>query len=145
RKNGLIAIGLDEGDLLTWVRVTSGRDDLIAATKKGMAIRFHEEDIRELSRTARGVRAIRLSQGDEIVGMSILREGGLVLTVTETGFGRLSEQDNYRVQKRGGKGLLNYHTEKFGDVAAIKVVDMDDDIILISEDGVIIRIAASSV
>ena len=145
RKNGLIAIGLDEGDLLTWVRVTSGRDDLIAATKKGMAIRFHEEDIRELSRTARGVRAIRLAQGDEIVGMSILREGGLVLTVTETGFGRLSEQDNYRVQKRGGKGLLNYHTEKFGDVAAIKVVDMDDDIILISEDGVIIRIAASSV
>ena len=145
RKNGLIAIGLDEGDLLTWVRVTSGHDDLIAATKKGMAIRFHEEDIRELSRTARGVRAIRLSQGDEIVGMSILREGGLVLTVTETGFGRLSEQDNYRVQKRGGKGLLNYHTEKFGDVAAIKVVDMDDDIILISEDGVIIRIAASSV
>ena len=142
---GLIAIGLDEGDLLTWVRVTSGRDDLIAATRKGMAIRFHEEDIRELSRTARGVRAIRLSQGDEIVGMSILREGGLVLTVTETGFGRLSEQDNYRVQKRGGKGLLNYHTEKFGDVAAIKVVDMDDDIILISEDGVIIRIAASSV
>ncbi|HIY27210.1 MAG TPA: DNA gyrase subunit A [Candidatus Acutalibacter pullistercoris] len=145
RKNGLIAIGLDKGDLLTWVRVTSGHDDLIAATRKGMAIRFHEEDIRELSRTARGVRAIRLSQGDEIVGMSILREGGLVLTVTETGFGRLSEQDNYRVQKRGGKGLLNYHTEKFGDVAAIKVVDMDDDIILISEDGVIIRIAASSV
>ena len=77
--------------------------------------------------------------------MSILREGGLVLTVTETGFGRLSDQDNYRVQKRGGKGLLNYHTEKFGLVAAIKVVDMEDDIILISEDGVIIRIAASSV
>ena len=69
----------------------------------------------------------------------------MVLTVTETGFGRLSGQDNYRVQKRGGKGLLNYHTEKFGLVAAIKVVDMEDDIILISEDGVIIRIAASSV
>ena len=79
------------------------------------------------------------------MGMSILREGGLVLTVTETGFGRLSPAENYRVQKRGGKGLLNYHTDKFGDVAAIKVVDMDDDIILISEDGVIIRIAASSV
>ena len=145
RKGGLIAIDLDEGDALSWVRVTSGHDDLVVATKKGWAIRFHEEDIRELGRTARGVRAMKLEEGDCIVGMSILREGGLVLTVTETGFGRLSPAENYRVQKRGGKGLLNYHTDKFGDVAAIKVVDMDDDIILISEDGVIIRIAASSV
>ena len=79
------------------------------------------------------------------MGMSILREGGLVLTVTETGYGRLSEQENYRVQKRGGKGLLNYHTERFGDVAAIKVVDLDDDVILISEDGVVIRILAGSI
>ena len=145
RRQGLIAIDLDEGDDLSWVRVTSGHDDLLVATKKGMAIRFHETDVREIGRTARGVRVMRLEEGDCIVGMSILREGGLVLTVTETGYGRLSSQDNYRVQKRGGKGLLNYHTEKFGDVAAIKVVDMDDDIILISEDGVIIRIAASSV
>ena len=145
RKGGLIAIDLDEGDTLSWVRITSGHDDLIVATKKGMAIRFQETEARELGRTARGVRAMRLEDGDCIVGMSILREGGLVLTVTETGFGRLSDQENYRSQKRGGKGLLNYHTERFGDVAAIKVVDMDDDIILISEDGVIIRIAASSV
>ena len=145
RKGGLIAIDLDEGDTLSWVRITSGHDDLIVATKKGMAIRFQETEARELGRTARGVRAMRLEDEDCIVGMSILREGGLVLTVTETGFGRLSDQENYRSQKRGGKGLLNYHTERFGDVAAIKVVDMDDDIILISEDGVIIRIAASSV
>lgn len=145
RKAGLIAIDLDEGDALSWVRVTSGQNDLIVATKKGMAIRFHETDVRELSRTARGVRVMKLTEEDRIVGMSTLREGGMVLTVTETGFGRLSGQDNYRVQKRGGKGLLNYHTEKFGLVAAIKVVDMEDDIILISEDGVIIRIAASSV
>ena len=145
RKAGLIAIDLDEGDALSWVRVTSGQDDLIVATKKGMAIRFHETDVRELSRTARGVRVMKLTEEDRIVGMSTLREGGMVLTVTETGFGRLSGQDNYRVQKRGGKGLLNYHTEKFGLVAAIKVVDMEDDIILISEDGVILRIAASSV
>lgn len=145
RKGGLIAIDLDEGDTLSWVRITSGHDDLIVATKKGMAIRFQETEARELGRTARGVRAMRLEDGDCIVGMSILREEGLVLTVTETGFGRLSDQENYRSQKRGGKGLLNYHTERFGDVAAIKVVDMDDDIILISEDGVIIRIAASSV
>ena len=145
RRQGLIAIDLDEGDDLSWVRVTSGHDDLLVATKKGMAIRFHETDVREIGRTARGVRVMRLEEGDCIVGMSILREGGLVLTVTETGYGRLSEQDNYRVQKRGGKGLLNYHTERFGDVAAIKVVDADDDVILISEDGVIIRIMASSI
>ena len=145
RKGGLIALDLAEGDELSWVRVTSGSDDLIVATKKGMAIRFHETDIREMGRTARGVRVMKLAPGDRIVGMSTLREGGLVLTVTETGFGRLSDQENYRIQKRGGKGLLNYHTEKFGDVAAIKVVDMEDDVILISEDGVIIRIAASSI
>ena len=145
RKGGLIALDLAEGDELSWVRVTSGSDDLIVATKKGMAIRFHETDIREMGRTARGVRVMKLAPGDRIVGMSILREGGLVLTVTETGFGRLSDQENYRIQKRGGKGLLNYHTEKFGDVAAIKVVDLDDDIILISADGIIIRIQASSI
>ncbi len=145
RRQGLIAIDLDEGDDLSWVRVTSGHDDLLVATKKGLAIRFHETDVREIGRTARGVRVMRLEEGDCIVGMSILREGGLVLTVTETGYGRLSSQDNYRVQKRGGKGLLNYHTDRFGDVAAIKVVDEDDDVILISEDGVIIRIMASSI
>lgn len=118
RKGGLIAIDLDEGDALSWVRVTSGHDDLVVATKKGWAIRFHEEDIRELGRTARGVRAMKLEEGDCIVGMSILREGGLVLTVTETGLWPPLPAENYRVQKRGGKGLLNYHTDKFGDVAA---------------------------
>jgi len=145
RKGGLIAIDLDEGDTLSWVRVTDGKNDLLVATKKGMAIRFHETDVRELSRTARGVKVMNLKEGDRIVGMSILREGGLVLTVTETGYGRLSSPDNYRIQKRGGKGLLNYHTERFGDVAGIKVVDMDDDVILISEDGIIIRITADSI
>ena len=88
---------------------------------------------------------MRLAEDDCIVGMSVLREGGLVLTVTETGYGRLSAPDNYRLQHRGGKGLTNYHTEKYGDVAAIKVVDLEDDIILISEEGIIIRILASSI
>ena len=77
--------------------------------------------------------------------MSVVREGGLVLTVSETGYGRLSSPDDYRVQSRGGKGLTNYHTEKYGDVAAIKVVNLDDDIIIISEEGIIIRIAAESI
>ncbi|MGN0479512.1 MAG: DNA gyrase subunit A [Hominenteromicrobium sp.] len=145
RKNGLIALDLAEDDVLSWVRITSGHDDLLVATKHGKAIRFHEGDVREMGRQARGVRAIRLLGDDVVVGMSILRENGFVLTVSETGYGRLSEIEDYRLQHRGGKGILNYHVEKYGDVAAIKVVDLDDDIILISDDGIIIRIEAQSV
>lgn len=145
RKNGLIALDLAEDDVLSWVRITSGHDDLLVATKHGKAIRFHEDDVREMGRQARGVRAIRLLGDDVVVGMSILRENGLVLTVSETGYGRLSNIDDYRLQRRGGKGILNYHVEKYGDVAAIKVVDLNDDIILISDDGIIIRIEAKSV
>ena len=145
RKSGLIALDLAEDDVLSWVRITSGNDDMLVATKHGKAIRFHEDDVREMGRQARGVRAIRLIDDDVVVGMSILRKDGFVLTVSETGYGRLSEIDDYRLQKRGGKGILNYHVEKYGDVAAIKVVDLDDDIILISDDGIIIRIEAQSV
>ncbi len=145
RKNGLIAIDLAEDDALSWVRVTSGNDELLVATRLGKAIRFHESDVREMGRQARGVRAIRLLGDDVVVGMSVLRENGLVLTVSETGYGRLSEIEDYRMQHRGGKGILNYHVEKYGNIAAIKVVDFDDDIILISDDGIIIRIEAQSV
>ena len=145
RKGGLIALELNEGDELAWVRMTNGNDSIIIATKKGYAIRFDENNVRPMGRLARGVRAIRLRQGDEVVGMSVAREGGKVLTVSETGYGRLSDIDNYRLQSRGGKGIINYHVEKYGDVAAIKVVDLEDDIILVSEDGVIIRILASSI
>ena len=145
RKNGLIALDLAEDDELSWVRLTSGRDDLLVATRFGKVIRFHEADVREMGRQARGVRAIRLAEGDVVVGMSVLRENGLVLTVSETGYGRLSNPEDYRLQRRGGMGILNYHVEKYGNVAAIKVVDLDDDIILIADDGVIIRIEAGSV
>ncbi|MBE6734991.1 MAG: DNA gyrase subunit A, partial [Ruminococcaceae bacterium] len=145
RKGGLIALELNEGDELAWVRMTDGNDSIIVATKKGFAIRFMETDVRPMGRLARGVRAIRLREGDEVVGMSVAREGGKVLTVSETGYGRLSEIDNYRLQSRGGKGIINYHVAKYGDVAAIKVVDLEDDIILVSEDGIIIRILASSI
>lgn len=145
RKNGLIALDLAEDDELSWVRLTSGRDDLLVATRFGKVIRFHEADVREMGRQARGVRAIRLAEGDVVVGMSVLRENGLVLTVSETGYGRLSNPEDYRLQRRGGMGILNYHVEKYGNVAAIKVVDLDDDIILIADDGVIIRIEAGSI
>ena len=145
RKNGLIALDLAEDDELSWVRLTSGSDDLLVATHFGKVIRFHEADVREMGRQARGVRAIRLAEGDVVVGMSVLRENGLVLTVSETGYGRLSNPEDYRLQHRGGMGILNYHVEKYGNVAAIKVVDLDDDIILIADDGVIIRIEAGSI
>ncbi len=145
RKGGLIALELNEGDELAWVRMTDGNDDVIVATKKGMAIRFNETDVRPMGRLARGVKALSLKEGDNVVGMSVVREDGYVLTVSETGYGRLSKPGDYRVQSRGGKGLTNYHVEKYGDVAALSIVDMNDDIIMISRDGVIIRIAAESV
>ena len=145
RKGGLIALELNEGDKLAWVRMTDGNANVIVATKKGVAIRFKETDVRPMGRLARGVKAISLKEGDEVVGMSVVRDGGLVLTVSETGYGRLSKPEDYRIQSRGGKGLTNYHVEKYGDIAAIKVVDLDDDIIMISQDGIIIRIAAESI
>lgn len=145
RKTGVIAISLDEGDILSWVRLTDGASELLVATRLGMAIRFKETDVRAMGRTARGVKAITLRKDDCVVGMSSLREGGLVLTVSETGYGRLSSIDDYRLQTRGGKGIMNYRVKKYGCVAAIKVVDLEDDIILIAADGIIIRIPASSI
>ena len=145
RKGGLIALSLDEDDELTWVRLTDGNSELLAATRNGMAIRFKETDVRAMGRTARGVKAVKLRDDDCVIGMSVLREGAYILTVSETGYGRLSKISDYRLQSRGGHGIINYHTEKFGKVAAIKAVDIDDDIIIISDNGVIIRIEASSI
>ena len=145
RKGGLIALDLDDGDELSWVRLTNGSNDLIVATRFGYAIRFNEQDIRAMGRTARGVHVMKLSESDSVIGMARLREGGYVLTVSETGYGRLSNIDDYRIQNRGGKGLLNYHVDKYGNVAAIKVVDIDDDIILIADNGTIIRIKADTI
>lgn len=145
RKNGLIAIDLNEGDELAWVRLTDGNKELVVATRNGMAIRFHETDVRVMGRAAKGVKAIALRGDDKVIGMSMLREGAYILTVSETGYGRLSNVSDYRIQSRGGHGVINYNTDKYGKVAAIKSVDLDDDIILISNDGVIIRIEANSI
>ena len=145
RKGGLIALDINEGDQLAWVRMTGGEDEIIIATREGMSIRFKETDVRPMGRQARGVKAMKLSEGDTVVGMSVIDENALVLTVSETGYGRLSNPDNYRVQSRGGKGLRNYHVAKYGKVAGISVINPDDDIILISEEGVVIRINAGDV
>lgn len=144
RKNGVIAINLDD-DELAWVRLTSGNDDLLIATRKGMGIRFNENDARPLGRTARGVKAIELREGDEVVGMEVLDDAKAVLTVSTTGYGRRSEPSDYRLQSRGGKGTINYRTETYGDVAAIAVVDESEDVIFISSDGIIIRIPVSQI
>lgn len=145
RKNGVIAITLDDDDELAWVHLTSGDDDLLVATKKGMSIRFHESDARLIGRTARGVKAIELNDDDEVVGMAVLRGEGTVLTVSETGYGRRSDISDYRIQSRGGKGTINYRTASYGDVAAIRMVNDNDDIIMISQEGIIIRIPASEI
>ena len=145
RRNGVIAINLDDDDELVWVKLTEGGENLIIATKKGMSIAFREDDARVIGRTARGVKALKLKEGDCVVGMDILSEGKKVLTVSETGYGRLSETDDYRLQNRGGSGLTNYHVAKYGDVAAIEVVDPEDDLMLISSDGIIIRIPMDAI
>ncbi len=145
RKGGLIALDLNEGDELSWVKMTEGSDNVIVATKNGMAIRFSENDVRPMGRLARGVKAMNLAEGDEIVGMCTASDDDMILTVSETGYGRLSYATDYRVQSRGGKGLTNYHIQKFGNVATVQSVSLDDDIIIISKSGIVIRIEASSV
>ena len=146
RKSGIIAINMDEGDELAWTKLTNGENELIVATREGMAIRFHETDARALGRTARGVKAITFKKAnDEVIGFDIVDNDRTVLTVSETGFGRRSSVENYNVQKRGGSGLLNYRVEKYGKVAAIRMVSDSDDLIMISSNGVMIRIEASEI
>lgn len=146
RKKGLIAIGLDEGDEIAGVRMTDGSADLMIATRKGMIIRISEDNIRALSRSAHGVKAIRLHEGDEVVSMARVREGASLLTVSDRGFGKRTPLDAYRVQSRGGLGLKNYKvSDEKGDVCGIKVVDETDDIMLISDSGIIIRVRAADI
>ena len=145
RKSGLIAINLDEGDELAWVKITSGEDLVIVATRNGMSICFKEGDARAIGRTARGVRAIELDEGDTVVGMAVVGEGECALTVSESGLGRRTNYDEYRVQTRGGKGLRNYYCDKNGPVAGFCSVDDQHDIVLITDSGVIIRIPSEQI
>ena len=145
RKGGLIAIDLDDGDELCWVRCTGGEDELLAATRGGMAIRIRESDVRVVGRTARGVKLMELADGDCIAGVAVIDPARRVMTVSETGYGRVSDIDDYRLQNRGGKGLKNYAVDRYGMVADVVMVSDDDDVILISSDGVMIRIPASEI
>ena len=145
RKSGLIAINLDEGDELAWVKITDGNSHVIVATRNGMSICFKEDDARAIGRTARGVRAIALDEGDQVVGMAIVDEGEYTLTVSESGLGRRSSYEEYRVQTRGGKGLRNYYCDKNGPVAGFCSVDENHDIVLITDSGVIIRVPSEQI
>lgn len=146
RKNGIIAIKLDEGDEIAGVRMTGGSDELFIATRNGMAIRMEEGCIRPQGRSAHGVRAMKLREGDEIVSMARGREGASLLTVTEKGFGKRTDLNNYPLRRRGGMGVTNYKPdEERGYVTGIKVVDETDDIVLVSSDGILIRIRTADV
>ncbi len=146
RKSGIIAIGLDEGDEIKGVLLTDNSGEIIVATKLGMALRFEDSTLRAMSRSAHGVRAIKLREGDEVVSMEELRDGAKILTVSDKGYGRRVDESAYRVQRRGGKGMLNYRVnDQKGNVCGIKVVGDDEDVILISNDGVIIRVRACDI
>lgn len=146
RKNSLIGVVLEGDDEVIGARLTNGSNSLLLATKLGYAIHVLESDIRNSGRKSMGVRGIRLRPEDEVVSMARARDGATVLTITENGLGRRCELNHYRLQNRGGYGIKNYHvSEKSGYVCGIKVVDATDDIILISNDGIIIRFTADSV
>ncbi len=141
RKNGLQAIGLKEEDELIEVKLTEGIDHILIATKKGYSIRFDEKDVRSMGRYTQGVKGITLGQEDEVVGMELVGEGADLLSVTVRGFGKRTALKEYGLQKRGGKGLKTYKiTRKSGDIVGIKVVGEQDDIMLITKHGIVIRL-----
>lgn len=146
RKGGINAIGLDEGDRLLTVSMTSGKDEIILATKKGMAIRFREDDVRSMGRAARGVTGIRLTEGDKVVGMVVCHESAHLLTVTEKGYGKRTEVSQYRKIKRGGKGVKDIQTnERNGEVVGILKVFENDEFMMITKKGIAIRTSVNGI
>ena len=148
RKNGIIAINLKDGDELIDIKQTSGSDDVIIVTKYGKSIRFNEQDVRSMGRAAAGVRAIKLDEGDEVVSMSLVKTDDELFVVTQKGFGKRTPVKEYKLQERGGKGILTYDKKKFdktGELVGAMTVEKDDEILLINSDGIVIRIAAADV
>ena len=146
RKGGLIAIGLREDDELIHVELTDGDNNIIVGTKKGICIRFKESDVRPMGRGASGVKAITLNGDDFVVGAGCCKEGADILTITENGYGKKTDLEEFKIQNRGGKGLFGYKiTEKTGDVAGLGIVNDDNDVMIITSDGVIIRTAVDEI
>jgi DNA gyrase subunit A len=146
RKGGLQSVALRENDELIEVKLTDGTRDIILATRNGIAIRFNETDARPIGRVSQGVKGIELDEDDYVIGMEVYSGNGTLLVGTENGFGKRTELEEYKVQTRGGKGILTYRvTQKTGQIAGMKLVDEEDDIMLISSDGTIIRLNVSEV
>jgi len=146
RKGGIIAIGLDDGDVLMEVKHTAGNSEVVIATKKGTAIRFKEEDIRPIGRAGKGVRGIRLEKGDEVIGMEAVGPEDIFLSASVNGYGKRTEVGKYRLQSRGGKGVINMKTtDRNGDVIGIKKANDGDEIMLMTEQGITIRLPVKDV
>ena len=146
RANGIKAIKIEPGDALIDVQVTSGSNDIVLATKHGLSVRFHEQDVREMGRDTTGVKGIKLRADDSLVGMVVIKRDATILVVTEKGLGKCSHIDDYRVQRRGGKGIITVNrTEKTGDVVGVMEVLPEDEIMLITRNGVIIRSSVAQI
>ncbi|HHU21778.1 MAG TPA: DNA gyrase subunit A, partial [Acholeplasma sp.] len=146
RRGGLIAVNLREDDELIDVKLTDGTKDIILVTYNGMAIRFNESDARPLGRVTQGVKGISLDEDDYVIGMAVSFDDGYLLIVTENGFGKRTPLDEYRTQYRGGKGVFTYKiTEKTGKIAGMRLVNENDDVMLISADGTIIRLKVEDI
>ena len=146
RSSGINAINIEKGDELIDVQVTDGKNDIVLATRHGMSIRFHEQDVRDMGRAATGVNGIALDKKDHVIDMVVVRRASTLLTVTSRGMGKRSELDEYRVQHRGGRGIITLkRTEKTGDVVALKEVLPDDELMLITKKGIIIRVPVEGI
>jgi DNA gyrase subunit A len=146
RTAGIRAINIESGDELIDVQVTDGRNDVVLATRHGMSIRFHEQDVRDMGRSATGVKGIALDKKDHVIDMVIVRRASTLLTVTEKGMGKRSELDEYRVQHRGGRGIITLkHNDKTGDIVALKEVQPDDELMMITKKGIIIRVPVEGI
>ncbi|HEU4641435.1 MAG TPA: DNA gyrase subunit A, partial [Gemmatimonadaceae bacterium] len=146
RSTGIKAIKIENGDELIDVQITTGTSDIVLATQHGMSIRFHEQDVREMGRDTTGVKGIELGKGDEVKGMVVIKRDATLLVVTEKGMGKCSPIDEYRVQKRGGKGIITLNrTDKTGDVVALKEVLPDDELMLITKHGIVIRMPVKGI
>ena len=146
RPSGIKAIKVEEGDELIDVQVTTGTSDIVLATRHGLSIRFHEQDVRQMGRDTTGVKGIELGPRDELIGMVVIKREANLLVVTEKGMGKCSPIDDYRVQKRGGKGIITVHrTDKTGDAVSIKEVLPDDELMLITKQGIAIRMPVKGI
>jgi DNA gyrase subunit A len=146
RAGGIIAMGVEEGDAVIAARVSDGNGEVFIGTRTGMSIRFPESDVRSMGRTAYGVRGISLREDDEVVAMEVLAPGGTILSVTEKGYGKRTELDEYRVQSRGGIGIINIQTsDRNGKVVGIIQVRDDDELMLITQQGKILRMASKDI